>query len=468
MIDWVEVKEQFEQVIKHSQRITEVNIDELFEKYKIAKHIFISMFGDNLIYEYPDKISFSLDADTKRRELNDFIDDVADLAPYNDDFISFIGQLQTDEFYNNILEKDYVYKDKKIPKGSKIIKSFKHFITEENLLSAIQNKASMLIQENKIEGYLCFSVHPLDYLSSSENNHNWRSCHSLDGEYRAGNLSYMCDSSTMIVYLRSEDKEQLQNFPDGLKWNSKKWRCLLNFDDTYSAIFAGRQYPFSSEESLDVVREILYENILPNEQTWYGDRVKWSHWHNDQIKDYAYENDYDNEYTSMSDFHNYVVIRHAIYDLPKIVKDYHSEHLPPLHFNDLLRSSTYTKPMYMFKNGGRFPINSLEFNIGGDVKCVHCGKEFISSFDTMMCPDCEVEYGNSEDFDQYPVCDCCGRRFVASTGYYIDSADILICSECADTETFVCKSCGNRFFNDEMKYDAETDTFICKFCDEEE
>ena len=28
-----------------------------------------------------------------------------------------------------------------------------------------------------------------DYLSLSENAFNWRSCHALDGEYRAGNLS---------------------------------------------------------------------------------------------------------------------------------------------------------------------------------------------------------------------------------------------------------------------------------------
>ena len=42
-----------------------------------------------------------------------------------------------------------------------------------------------------MEGYLYLSIHPLDYLSISETNHGWRSCHALDGEYRNGNLSYL-------------------------------------------------------------------------------------------------------------------------------------------------------------------------------------------------------------------------------------------------------------------------------------
>ena len=72
-------------------------------------------------------------------------------------------------------------------------------------------------------------MHPLDYLSLSENTYNWRSCHSLDGEYRAGNLSYMMDKSTVICYLKSNDDVILSNFGPEVKWNSKKWRVLLYF-----------------------------------------------------------------------------------------------------------------------------------------------------------------------------------------------------------------------------------------------
>ena len=85
----------------------------------------------------------------------------------------------------------------------------------------------MILQEDKIEGTLCFSVHPLDFLSSSENTYNWRSCHSLDGEFCAGNLSYMADSATMICYLKSDKEEILPRFPEDIPWNNKKWRVFL-------------------------------------------------------------------------------------------------------------------------------------------------------------------------------------------------------------------------------------------------
>ena len=130
------------------------------------------------------------------------------------------------------------YKDVKL--GMKLVKAFKFFEQDKVTLETIQNEASRLIQEDKIEGKLRVSVHPLDFLSASENTYNWRSCHALDGEYRAGNLSYMCDRSTVMVYLCTEDKKKLPRFPASVPWYSKKWRMLLHFSDNWDMIFAGR------------------------------------------------------------------------------------------------------------------------------------------------------------------------------------------------------------------------------------
>ena len=117
---------------------------------------------------------------------------------------------------------------------------------DEETVKRLQTQASMIIQENKVIGKLCFSVHPLDYLSISETTYNWRSCHALDGEYRAGNLSYMLDDSTIICYLKSNKETKLPNFPDDVLWNSKKWRLLLHFSENLDVCFSGRQYPFFS------------------------------------------------------------------------------------------------------------------------------------------------------------------------------------------------------------------------------
>ena len=101
-------------------------------------------------------------------------------------------------------------------------------------------------------------VHPLDFLSTSENTHNWRSCHALDGEYRSGNLSHMVDHSTVICYLKSGREEKLPNFPPDVLWNSKKWRVLFYMADRWDMVFAGRQYPFSTETGLDYVKNKVF------------------------------------------------------------------------------------------------------------------------------------------------------------------------------------------------------------------
>ena len=75
------------------------------------------------------------------------------------------------------------------------------------------------------------SIDPYDFLSISDNNHNWSSCHNLfDGEYRVGNLNYMADSVTMVGYYCSNDlfDEELEAFGNIKTWNSKKWRVLIH------------------------------------------------------------------------------------------------------------------------------------------------------------------------------------------------------------------------------------------------
>ena len=159
------------------------------------------------------------------------------------DLISFV-QLNYDSFFDNLVSVGYTTADgTKIKPGMKLSKAFKFFVDDEDILDNIQTLASRIIQNNVLSGELCVSVHPLDFLSSSENSYNWRSCHSLNGEYRSGNLSYMVDSTTFIAYIKGKDKHVLPNFPNDVKWNSKKWRTLFFTSENFEVLFAGRQYP---------------------------------------------------------------------------------------------------------------------------------------------------------------------------------------------------------------------------------
>ena len=265
------IQQKFNEVIAYSQNIEYPKTDELFGKWYKNKEYFIkTLFNGELKYTYPEKVKFDINMDVKISKYAEFIEYVGFVMnlPLIDPFFEYLTSIPAADFYDNELKRDYFVGEKKIPAGMKVVKSFKYFIEDKVLLSDIQNKASNFIQENKIEGYLTFSVHPLDFLSLSENTFNWRSCHALDGEYRAGNLSYMGDASTVVCYLSDGNDVVLPHFPPNVKWNSKKWRCLLHFNNFYDVIFAGRQYPFASASALETIRKIFIDELIPTEHSW--------------------------------------------------------------------------------------------------------------------------------------------------------------------------------------------------------
>lgn len=212
--DFKALQNQVEEVIRTSQHFQglDMNIDELMNDWLRAKYRFIEKLNGKLIYEVEEPVAFHLNDDSKAQRLHEFADYV--YIHYNNQFLSaFLYDLNVEDFYNNKTSKDYQFPYSCVPKNTKVIKAFKYFIRDEELLKRIQYQASQIIQENCIHGKLCLSVHPLDFLSASENTHNWRSCHALDGEYRSGNLNYLMDSATVICYLKSAEPAHLPHFP---------------------------------------------------------------------------------------------------------------------------------------------------------------------------------------------------------------------------------------------------------------
>ena len=174
------------------------------EDWREAKKSFIELFGDKLVYQWPISLSFSLGEREKEERVNHFIQVIdEEYCLYE---LSLFLEAQKEGFFENKVITDYEFLNAQgdwvsVPVGMKLIKAFKFFVSDAALLHRVQDEASMIVQENKLTGYFCMSVHPLDYLSSSENQYKWRSCHALNGDYRAGNLSYMCDKSTVICYI---------------------------------------------------------------------------------------------------------------------------------------------------------------------------------------------------------------------------------------------------------------------------
>ena len=457
------IKEDFNTVIKFTQNIPEPKTDKLFDIWRECKRDYIELFEGKLIYEFPKKVSFELDAKEKHDRVVRFAGQVASQWGYTDlaDFI----ESQEEGFFKNITISDYTAWDGKvIKKGAKLVKAFRHFVKDnDRSLTDIQNEASRIIQEDKIEGTLCLSVHPLDFLSLSENTYNWRSCHSLDGEYRAGNLSYMMDKNTIICYLRGADNVELPGFGPEVKWNSKKWRVLLYVSDDWKMVIAGRQYPFESEVGMDIVlKELLPDAGICQKEYGVSD---WTGWNNVLLSEINMTNGLKISFDSP-----YIPVGFELMRLDELVIVGEGAK----NFNDVLTSSCY-KPIYAFKyrlgfwadaNGAPMTQRSTTtFSIGGYTYCLRCGvEETLLGADTMMCERCELEHGNSDN-DLFTFCDNCGRRIYVDDSYVV--GDETVCSHCFDKYCRKCECCGEILYEDQIHYHEPTQQYVCEFCLEE-
>lgn len=439
---------QVSEVIRYSQNIENPKISPLMNKWAENKADIIKLFGNKTIYRTNEKITIDLEPDEKEEKFFNFLDKIKDSC-FNyyglEDFIL----ANRENFFSNVTESDFEFRNIKIPKGIKISKAFKFFIDDLDDLDRVQTIASRLIQENKLSGYLYLSVHPLDYLSSSENNNKWRSCHALDGEYRAGNLSYMCDNSTIVCYIADEKLEKLPHFPESILWNSKKWRMLLFLSDTRTAMFAGRHYPFFSEKIMEEIRFRISRILKPDTDgfTFYfgSSKKEWSNWHNDYFENFEYTNKKDES----NFWKKYVPIAHHIYDIEQLIED-----KSDLHFNDLLRSSVYTPYYAWIKTEG----DPIHFSIGSKIPCLRCGKYDITDSETMVCTDCDDE-------NSVFCVDCAERVHIDDTVYVPGHG--YICSRCFDDSYAFCALCGEPFHVDDMIYDDSMGEWICIDCNEE-
>ena len=121
---------------------------------------------------------------------------------------------------------------------------------------------SMCLNQKKLTGELCISIHPLDYMTMSDNECDWSSCMSWQeyGDYRQGTVEMMNSPCVVVAYLKSANNMRM---PYGYEWNSKKWRQL--FIVTPHLITGIREYPYQCPELncavLNWLRQLAERNM---------------------------------------------------------------------------------------------------------------------------------------------------------------------------------------------------------------
>lgn len=414
--------EQLNKAIKSSQCFPfDLNCDALASQWYEAKKYFIEAFGGKPIVRYKDKIKIELSQKEQDERFQSFLSILNDEINISEEFLDYLTMNKKGFFINRTIED---YRPYNIRSGSKLSRTFKYFLPDEEITRWSQDLASRYMQENKIEGYLYLSVHPLDYLTMSETNEGWHSCHSLDGSYRGGNLNYMVDGTTIVAYLADEENKKLRAFEgSGLTWNSKKWRVLLHYNKENEAIYLNKQYPYScnalAEKAIEEVEHYLcfqYHTLaLPigirefkgpdgadrfsTSQIFFGSRVFYS----EDIIDRS-------EYLGYSDLHtgsNYLPTAALVFaERSKLWESFH---------DSLIEEYRSVKKLCGIK-------------IGKYALCPCCGKDLITvNGSVLLCDDCILQHNVEDDF--FETCYDCGRR-VYSDERHVDESGHIRCKRC--------------------------------------
>lgn len=384
MIDLKELQSQLEKVIAYSQDIdiNELNCERIIHEWWASKKWILPYLNDQLIWETDKSVSFEYTDKMKEDIFDNFVaaamsyllrEELEERCRTWEEWIMDNKQ----GFFNNSVINPLPSSEMKV--GMKLIKAFKFFEFNDESVRYIQDLASQFIQKNKLEGILCISIHPLDYMTVSENNMKWRSCHALDGEYRAGNLSYMIDPSTIVCYIKSTKDTQLNMFPQGMMWNNKKWRMLMHVHSNLNIAYINRQYPFSSDE---IIACLQYTSPMM--------KMHFSRSH--YIKGGFRE-------VNCQELHqNYFVLKGFVMD-PKILCSGDDK---SLQYNDFVNSPIYTpeyilgEKLFFFERDAEQVVSNFSVEIGRRVPCPCCG-EWLTDSDSFICEHCQDDYEYEEE-----------------------------------------------------------------------
>ena len=111
------------------------------------------------------------------------------------------------------------------------------------LFTQFRDRVSLIRTTQRLDTDVVLSIHPIDFLSMSDNNSGWTSCMSLigKGSDRSGVTEYMNSPTAVVAYIES-------NVPFLPGVPNKSWRMMLFYDLDADVALGSRQYPFFSAE----------------------------------------------------------------------------------------------------------------------------------------------------------------------------------------------------------------------------
>lgn len=255
---------------------------------------------------------------------------------------------------------------------------------------------SRILNTSKLKGTLCISIHPLDYMTMSDNNCDWSSCMSWyhEGEYRQGTVEMMNSPYIVVGYLKSSESMIID---DG-EWNSKKYRSLYYVSPNVITNIKG--YPY---KSIPVDKEVI---------TWLKRLV---------------ENAYDD-----------IKYQDNIIDFNSTDNDFILEPVTNLMYNDCFGcKDNQTRHIAYLAKGNTTTI--FDFCYSGPRQCMQCGQTYVGFYDesSLVCDECNIQIR----------CEYCGDLCNDEETCVVEG--MTICNYCYAVETTIDEITKERFFKSE-------------------
>ena len=258
---------------------------------------------------------------------------------------------------------------------------------------------SLVLNQKKLKGNLCLSIHPLDYLTISDNASGWGSCMTwMDdpGDYRLGTLEMMNSKYIVVAYV--EGKEPME-FGCDLYWNNKRWRQLIVV--TPEMILGNKQYPYFNDDLQGTA--LMWMRELASGKLGHGP--------------------YESEALQIVNQTSNVVGKRKI--RVSFTFDY--------MYNDI-----YDHRMaYIASN---FDGDYISYNLSGPAVCTNCGEEIgWANGDS----DVEPSWTVCRECSGMWKCNSCGDWHYGEP-YYPEDSDYPLCGYCYNNDTEECEVCGDR------------------------
>lgn len=311
----------------------------------------------------------------------------------------------------------------RINHGMKIMKIIRKLMTlfsldtpyYQEIFDDIRKLQSMANNKADLYGNLCISIHPLDYMTMSDNACDWESCMRWNyGDYRLGTVEMMNSPCVVVGYLESKapfylDGDCSKQYP----WSNKKWRSL--FVVTKDCIVAVKGYPYQSEELNDEILDWLKELTETN--------LGWK---------------YDLEQVITKDNHTIVDKTTGEIMFRNRIK-FGTEYM----YNDFYTLTGH--PAYLNSS-----INLNEsIYYSGLAQCMQCGdiidyddKEYVDEGGSLICGLC---------CGSYRYCEECGERLPGNDEYwyYTDKGEGPYCEYCFNKIAFTCPFTGDTLLKED-------------------